>query len=75
LFVAKINWIEDRLSDLTGRKVFDDSIYYFDQIPTRVDPMTVAWIVGGALFIAIVASIWPAHRASKMHPVKALRFE
>jgi lipoprotein-releasing system permease protein len=75
LFVAKINWIEDRLSDLTGRKVFDDSIYYFDQIPTRVDPMTVAWIVGGALSIAVVASIWPAHRASKLHPVKALRFE
>jgi lipoprotein-releasing system permease protein len=75
LFVWKINEIEAWLSKLTGRKVFDDSIYYFDQIPTLVEPATVAWIVGGALFIAVAASIWPAHRASKLRPVQALRFE
>jgi len=75
LFVWKINEIERWLSKVTGRKVFDDSIYYFDQIPTLVEPMTVAWIVGGALIIAVVASIWPAHRASKLRPVQALRFE
>jgi lipoprotein-releasing system permease protein len=75
LFVWKINVIEKWLSRVTGRKVFDDTIYYFDSIPTLVEPMTVAWIVGGALFIAVVASIWPAHRASKLRPVQALRFE
>jgi lipoprotein-releasing system permease protein len=75
LFVWKINEIEGWLSRLTGRKVFDDTIYYFDKIPTLVEPATVAWIVGGALVIAVVASIWPAHRASKLRPVQALRFE
>jgi lipoprotein-releasing system permease protein len=75
LFVWRINEIEKWLSNLTGRKVFDDTIYYFDSIPTLVDPFTVGWIVGGALFIAVVASIWPAHRASKLRPVQALRFE
>jgi lipoprotein-releasing system permease protein len=75
LFVWKINEIEQWLSRLTGRKVFDDGIYYFSEIPTLVVPATVAWIVGGALLIAIVASIWPAHRASKLRPVQALRFE
>ena len=53
----------------------DDSMYYFDSIPTLVEPFTVGWIVGGALFIAVVASIWPAHRASRLRPVQALRFE
>jgi lipoprotein-releasing system permease protein len=75
LFVWKINVIEKWLSTVTGRKVFDDTIYYFDSIPTLVDPWTVGWIVGGALFIAVAASIWPAHRASKLRPVQALRFE
>lgn len=75
LFVWKINAIERWLSDLTGRKVFDDGIYYFSEIPTLIEPMTVAWIVGGALFIAVAASIWPAHRASRLRPVQALRFE
>ena len=75
LFVRYINPIEKGLSVLTGRKVFDDSIYYFSEIPTVVHPATVAWIVGGALAIAVVASVWPAQRAARLRPVQALRFE
>ena len=75
LFVANINTIEKGLSKVLGHKVFDDSVYYFSEIPTKVDPFTVCWIVAGALFIAVGASVWPAQRAAKMHPVRALRFE
>ena len=75
LFVWNINTVEQILSQLMGRKVFDDTIYYFNVIPTRVEPWTVAWIVGGALLIAIGASVFPAQRAASLHPVKALRFE
>ncbi len=75
LFVYYINQIEHGLSVVTGRKVFDGDIYYFNEIPTLIQPATVAWIVGGALFIAIAASVWPAQRASKLRPVQALRFE
>jgi lipoprotein-releasing system permease protein len=75
LFVANINTIEGWLSMVTGRKVFDGDIYYFNEIPTVVEPMTVLWIVGGALFIAAAASVWPAQRAAKLNPVRALRFE
>jgi lipoprotein-releasing system permease protein len=75
LFVRYINRIEDGLTWLTGRKVFDDSIYYFNEIPTKVEPWTIFWIVGGALLIAAVASVWPAQRAARLHPVRALRFE
>ncbi len=75
VFVHYINDIEKWLSVITHRKVFDDSIYYFDKIPTLVDPFTVGWIVTGALVIAVAASVWPAHRAAKLHPVRALRFE
>lgn len=75
LFVANINRIEGWLSVVTGHKVFDGDIYYFNEIPTLVQPMTVLWIVGGALFIAAAASVWPAQRAAKLNPVRALRFE
>ncbi len=75
LFVHYINVIESALSALTGRKVFDDTIYYFDKIPTLVDPWTVWWIVSGAMVIAVAASIWPAQRAASLHPVQALRYE
>ena len=75
LFVRNINWIEKQLSRVLGHKVFDDTIYYFNEIPTLVEPMTVIAIVGGALFIAAAASVWPAQRAARLHPVRALRFE
>ncbi|AMV39556.1 ABC transporter permease [Planctomyces sp. SH-PL62] len=75
LFVHYINEIEKVLSVILKHKVFDDSIYYFDRIPTLVETHTVVAIVIGALVIAVGASIWPARRAARMHPVKALRFE
>jgi lipoprotein-releasing system permease protein len=75
LFVKYINEIEKFLSTILHHKVFDDTIYYFDKIPTLVVPHTVIGIVGGALLIAVLASIWPAQRAARLHPVKALRFE
>jgi lipoprotein-releasing system permease protein len=75
LFVWNINSIRTTLESLTGEKVFDPSIYYFYKIPTIVEPFTVAWIVGGAMLIAVLASILPAIRAAKLHPVEALRYE
>jgi lipoprotein-releasing system permease protein len=75
LFVAYINEIANGLAWLTGRPVFDPSIYYFYKIPAVVVPQTVAWIVAGALGIAVAASILPARRAARLHPVEALRYE
>ena len=75
LFVRYINEIERALTYITGRKVFDETIYYFPSIPTRVDAFTVCWVAAGAILIAIMASILPARRAALLHPVQALRHE
>ncbi len=75
LFVANINTIADWLAYVTGHEVFDPAIYYFQKIPTIVVPFTVAWIVAGAMLIAVIASILPARRAARLHPVEALRYE
>ncbi|MEZ6039809.1 MAG: FtsX-like permease family protein [Planctomycetaceae bacterium] len=74
-FVHYINEIEDGLSWLTGRRVFDEKIYYFHEIPTQVNPMMVFWVALGAIAIAVLASVLPARRASRLHPVRALRYE
>jgi lipoprotein-releasing system permease protein len=60
---------------MTGRPVFDPSIYYFQKIPTIVEWATATLIVVGAIFIAVIASILPAIRAARLHPVEALRYE
>jgi lipoprotein-releasing system permease protein len=75
LFVIYINEIADLLSRITGQPVFDPAIYYFQRIPTIIDPFTVSWIVMGAMLIAVLASILPARRAARLHPVEALRYE
>jgi lipoprotein-releasing system permease protein len=74
-FVKYINELADLLADITGQPVFDPSIYYFFKIPTIVDPQTVAWICAGAVAIAVLASVLPARRAARLHPVEALRYE
>lgn len=75
LFVHYINEIESLISMITGRKVFDERIYYFPSIPTHVEPMMVFWVSFGAVLIAVLASILPARRAAQLHPVRALRYE
>jgi lipoprotein-releasing system permease protein len=55
--------------------VFDPSIYYFYRIPSIVDPFTVAWIIVGAVGIAVASSVLPALRAARLHPVEALRHD
>ena len=75
LFVVNINRVADVLETITGREVFDPTIYYFQEIPTIIQAHTVAWIVAGAMLIAVMASVLPALRAARMHPVEALRYE
>ena len=75
LFVLYINQIADLLGKLTGREVFDPAIYYFYRIPTHRRSVYGRWIVAGAMVIAVMASVLPARRAARLHPVEALRYE
>ncbi|HVV99732.1 MAG TPA: ABC transporter permease [Planctomycetaceae bacterium] len=75
VFVWNINSIEAFITMLTGQKVFDERIYYFPTIPTHINPLMVFWVALGAMAIAVLASILPARRAARLHPVEALRYE
>ncbi|MEZ6143173.1 MAG: FtsX-like permease family protein [Zavarzinella sp.] len=74
LITFKINEIEHQLFKLTGVG-FDRKIYYFTEIPTQIEAMTVLLVNAGAILIAVVFSIWPALRAAWLRPVQALRYE
>jgi len=75
LFVRYINEIAEMLGEVTGQEIFNPAIYFFHEIPTITHPLTILWIVVGAIAIAVLASVLPALRAAMLHPVEALRYE
>ncbi len=75
LFVFNINSIADVVAWITGQEIFSPEIYYFNEIPTIISPFTVAMVALGAIAIAVLASVLPALRAARLHPVEALRYE
>lgn len=75
LITENINEIEAFLTRATGQQVFDRSVYYFDRIPTNIDPLSIVLINVGAIGTAVMFSVLPAFRAARLHPVRALRFE
>jgi lipoprotein-releasing system permease protein len=75
IFVWNINSIAALIEKITGREVFDPTVYYFSEIPTIIHPAMVVWVIIGSVLIAVMASVLPSIRAARMHPVQALRYE
>ncbi len=75
VFTIYINQIEGWLSKVTGQVIFDRTTYYFDKIPTAIQPGSVLLVNVGAILIAVMFSVLPALRAATLHPVRALRYE
>ncbi len=71
----RLDSIERWLSATLGVEIFDRDVYLFDHIPTIVEPMFVVGFVVAAILVAVLFSILPAWRASRLDPVQALRYE
>jgi lipoprotein-releasing system permease protein len=50
-------------------------IYHIAYVPFRLKPLDLALIIGVALLISFFSTLFPAHRASKVDPVVALKYE
>jgi len=70
-----LNPVADFIRDTTGLEVFPKDIYFFDKIPCEVNSHDVVMIVVIALFISMLAGLYPAQRGAQLQPVAALRYE
>ena len=70
-----IDRIERWLSSAFQVQIFNRNVYYFDEIPSRVELVPVLLIVGGAFLCTLLFAAIPAWRAGHMNPLDALRYE
>ena len=63
------------LEGLLKVKIFDQSVYGMDHFPSVVNSADVIAVVVVAMAISLLATIYPAWRASRMDPAEALRYE
>lgn len=50
-------------------------IYYISSLPVRTSVLDFVLVSGAAVLISLLATIYPAYRASRLNPVEAIRFE
>ncbi|GGD44031.1 lipoprotein-releasing ABC transporter permease subunit [Croceicoccus pelagius] len=60
---------------LTGQELWDPSIRFLSELPARTDPGEVVVIVGMALVLSFLATLYPALKAASTDPVQVLRYE
>jgi lipoprotein-releasing system permease protein len=63
------------LERLFSFEFFDSSVYVVTRIPSELRPEQILWIAGIAMFITLLATIYPSLRAARIPPADALRYE
>ena len=74
LFTRNIEEIRQGIMRLSGRTVFDPNFYYLSHLPAEMDPFQTGMIVIMGLVLAVLATLYPSWRASRLDPVEALRY-
>ena len=63
------------LEQMFNIRVLDPHIYYISQLPSDVHWNDVGLIGVGAFLLSLLATLYPAWRASRVQPAEALRYE
>ncbi len=74
-FASNIEVIRGWLEQLTGTELFAAEIYFLSTLPAEVQADDVVLVVGMALALSFLATLYPAWRAARISPAEGVRYE
>jgi lipoprotein-releasing system permease protein len=60
---------------VTGQNLWDPSIRFLTELPSKTDPIEVMAVVAMGLGFSFLATLYPAYKAASTDPVQVLRYE
>jgi len=76
VFVSmNIEKIRQLITSIFGQELFSAEIYFLSKLPSNININEVLIVICISIFLTLLASIFPAWKASKISPAEALRYE
>ena len=75
IFSLYIENVRSFLSSFFNISLFPEEIYFLSKMPSEINPSSILIVSFCSILITILVSIFPAKKASKLDPVKALKYE
>ena len=72
---TNIKKIRQLITSMFGQELFSAEIYFLSKLPSNININEVLIVICISIFLTLLASIFPAWKASKISPAEALRYE
>ena len=72
---SNIESIRNFLTNILGSELFSAEIYFLSKLPSNININEVIMVIFVSIFLTLLASIFPAWKASRISPAEALRYE
>tara|TARA_S200000501_G_C20865134_1_gene761538 strand:- start:238 stop:1470 length:1233 start_codon:yes stop_codon:yes gene_type:complete len=75
IFSIYVEEIRVFISDTFGFSIFPEEIYFLSKMPSEINLKSISLIGFVSILITSIVSMYPASKASKLDPVKSLKYE